>query len=136
MACINCKTEESTYSEYRIINNSGVDIELIPLISNNKDLTKRRLITNGNQIQISGKDFGTFKYSMGDLICNSVQPLTTGVEITFNNSKKIVYEKCVNDMCSNKRNVFDLSFNDTPIETYTITPEDYQNAIDCGGNCN
>jgi hypothetical protein len=62
--------------------------------------------------------------------------IITHLEITFDNSKKTVYLECTNSICSNVKNVFHYENNDDLTEAYTITPEDYQNAIDCGGNCN
>lgn len=33
------------------------------------------------------------------------------------------------------RNIFNYDYNNETTETYTITIDDYQNAIDCNGNC-
>jgi hypothetical protein len=62
----------------------------------------------------------------------------THLEITFNNSKKIIYEECaINSNCNTlPKNIFRAEFSSEQTEVYTITPEDYQNAVDCGGNCN
>jgi len=63
---------------------------------------------------------------------------TNGVEITFNNTKKIVYMNCnnFNRVCTNPRNIFHYTNNTGFTQIYIITPENYTNAVDCGGNCN
>jgi len=38
-------------------------------------------------------------------------------------------------MFNQLRNIFNPIYNDEQIETYTITPEDYQIATDCNGIC-
>ncbi|RTY65577.1 hypothetical protein EKL97_14235 [Flavobacterium sp. LS1P28] len=69
---------------------------------------------------------------------SSVQNNLTHIEITFNNTKKVIYQECTaTNQCFNQaRNIFNPMFRDERTEVYTITPEDYQNAQDCGGNCN
>jgi hypothetical protein len=63
------------------------------------------------------------------------------IDFIFNKTKKssysddCLYANGVSSNCSG-RNVFLLEYNDGFTEVYTITPEDYQNAQDCGGNCN
>ncbi|MBC7475127.1 MAG: hypothetical protein H7263_12605 [Candidatus Sericytochromatia bacterium] len=64
--------------------------------------------------------------------------LFTHLEFVFNNSKRMIYEECsVTSNCNFlPRNIFRPEFNNEQTEIYTITTEDYQNAVDCGGNCN
>jgi hypothetical protein len=127
---------------YTVINNSGVTVEVIPYYNDVKDLSNKVIIINSDKIN--------FKYtssppSQGFLRMSEV-PFSglptkfnlTGIEITFNNSKKIIYQECTGtNQCFNQpRNIFNPIFSDEQTETYIITPEDYQNAVDCGGNCN
>jgi hypothetical protein len=62
----------------------------------------------------------------------------TRVEITFNNSKKMIHEGCTqaNQCVIPSRDIYNPIFSDERAETYIITPKDYLNAVDCGGNCN
>ncbi len=127
---------DSIEYKYSIVNNSGKTIEIIPLFSNVKELNKKIIIENGNKLEkkiISGAPYNS-DLSLEKIISENSH--LTGVEIVFNNEKKIVYLICPNSICNNKKNIFDIFNNDEHTETYTITPEDYQNALDCGGNCN
>lgn len=56
------------------------------------------------------------------------------LEIVFKNSKKVIYEgSSENFNCdSQPRNIVYGSFSNEQTEIYTITPEHYQNVIDCG----
>lgn len=132
--------EKITY-DYTITNNSGVIIEIIPYDrAGNKDLSKKITLLNGkslNKQAIFNKDTSE-RLTMPGLIYPS---FLTKIEIVFNSTKKInysddcIYNNGVSTNC-NTRNIFLLEYSDDKNEIYTITPEDYQNAVDCGGNCN
>ncbi|TRX42235.1 hypothetical protein [Flavobacterium restrictum] len=135
-----CVTETGNerHYHYEIVNNSGVNIEIIPYKNpdnSQADVSKKISILNGKsyskEVSVSppyadNLDFQRMLY----------EGYLTKVCFTFNNSKKILYEYCPNGICLNDRNIFNYTFNNETTEIYTITPEDYQNAIDCGGNCN
>jgi hypothetical protein len=127
---------DSIEYKYSIVNNSGKTIEIIPFFTNVKDISNKILITNGNRLEkklISDPPYNS-DLSMKKIISSNGN--LTGVEIAFNNEKKILYNICNDFICNNPRNIFDYINNNEQTETYIITPEDYQNAVDCGGNCN
>jgi hypothetical protein len=128
---------------YTITNNSGVKIEMIPYFSGVKDVTNRVILNNADLINKTYTDrppysavFRMYKIPFVDASTNLNN--LTHIEITFNNLKKIIYQECTEtNQCFNQpRNIFNPIFSDERTEVYTITPEDYQNAVDCGGNCN
>jgi hypothetical protein len=133
--------EDRKYN-YTITNNSGVMIEIIPYYSGAKDITNKVILNNADKIDKTFTD--TPPYGGGLLMQyipfsgSSIQNNLTHIEITFNNSKKIIYQECTEtNQCFNQsRNIFNPIFSNERTETYTISPEDYQNAVDCGGNCN
>lgn len=57
--------------------------------------------------------------------------------ITFNNQKKSHYKSCSEtyDCNADPRNIFSHLNNGVGTEVYTVTPDDYQNAGNCNGNC-
>lgn len=126
---------ESKYYKYSIENKSGTHIEIIPYISNEKKIEQKKVIPNGGSLQktLESPPPYTSALTMRHLITDSYD--LTGIEIIFDNNKKIIYEVCPNLVCSNERNIFDIEYGNDEIEVYTITPEDYQNATDCNGNC-
>lgn len=145
LVIVGCGTDlggERTFN-YTIANTSGVKIEMIPYYNGAKDITNKVILNNADKINKTFTDippysayFRMYKIPFVDLSTNLNN--ITHIEITFNNSKKIIHEGCTQiNQCSNQsRNIFNPIFSDERTETYTITPEDYQNAIDCGGNCN
>ncbi|MEN9913819.1 MAG: hypothetical protein RL528_553 [Bacteroidota bacterium] len=132
---------EDRYYNYTITNNSGVMVEMIPYFSGVKNLNYKITINNGGNINETYTDKPPYT---GGLVMDAIpfsgsfQNNLTHIEITFNNSKKIIYQGCTEtNQCFNQpRNIFNPIFSLERTETYIITPEDYQNAIDCGGNCN
>ena len=129
---------------YTISNKSGYSIEIIPYNrQGNKEIDKKIILLNNQSLnQIHRDNPPYFSFTMTQLLANKLNVLFLDkIEIVFNNSKNIIY----NNDCDNTtgipgncspRNIFLLKYSRDQIETYTITPEDYQNAIDCGGNCN
>ena len=126
---------ESKHYKYTIANNSGTNIEIIPYISGVKNINQKKIISNGDSLQkeLEVQPPYTSGLTMRHLITDSYD--LTAIEIIFNNNKKIIYEVCPNLICTNKRNIFDVESANDNIEIYTITPEDFQNATDCNGNC-
>ena len=127
---------DSIKYNYSILNNSGNTVEIVPFFTNVKDLRKKIIITNGNKVEkiiISEPPYNS-DLSMKKLISENSN--LTGVEIVFNNEKKIIYNICQNFICNNSRNIFDIAKNNEQIEAYIFTITDYQNSIDCNGNCN
>ena len=128
--------------DYTVANNSGVTIEIIPYYSGIKDITNKVIINNTDKINFKHTDrppYGGSPRMSGVPFSGSPTKFNlTHIEITFNNSKKIIYQDCTEtNQCSNQpRNIFNQIFSDEQTENYSITPEDYKNAVDCGGNCN
>ncbi len=124
---------------YTITNNSGVMVEMIPYFSGVKDGNYKVIINNGEKFNKTYTDRPPYKgLLMFAIPFYGSKSNLTHIEITFNNSKKIIYQGCTEtNQCFNQpRNIFNPIFSDEQTETYIITPEDYQNAVDCGGNCN
>lgn len=139
---VGCVTEEGKTYYYTIENNSGVTVEIIPYSQQGELLPNKKIILMNGQ-NISKKDFdGTPGGGFPDIVrvIRSDEPLTK-VEFVFNNIKKNIYQKCgisingVVDDCNEPRNIYREEYNNEQTEVYTFTPEDYQNATDCGGNC-
>jgi hypothetical protein len=137
-----CTEEGKTYY-YTITNNSGVNVEIIPYTQQGDlILGKKTTLLNGQSI--NKKDFDGTPGGGSPNIVRAIpsDESLTKVEFVFNNMKKNIYQKCgisINGIvgdCNNIRNIFREEYNNEQTEVYTITPEDYQNAIDCGGNCN
>lgn len=140
---IGCGTdqgEERKYN-YNILNKSGLTVEIIPYYGGIKKIENKIIINNNNFINKTYTEVPPYQggLTMGNFFIKSsiIEPLTN-VEITFNNTKKVVYEVCSETFNCNTdpRNIFNITHNIELIEVYTITPEDYTNAIDCGGDCN
>jgi hypothetical protein len=134
--------EDRKYN-YTVTNNSGAVIEMIPYYSGTKDITNKVILNKADKINKTFTDKppygGAFRMQYTPFFgSSSIQNNLTHIEITFNNLKKIVYQDCIEaNQCFNQpRNIFNLMFSDERTEVYTITPEDYQNATDCGGDCN
>jgi hypothetical protein len=141
--CGTDQVEKKIYN-YTITNNSGVTVEIVPYDNNGAlELSKKTTLFNGQKINTEKKVHpldGT-RLSMMELISKDENILIPKIEIVFNNTKKSTYSNdCTynNGVSSNcgLRNIFLLEYNKDQAEVYTITPEDYQNATDCGGDCN
>lgn len=134
-------TDQVSYQEFSntISNNSGFVVEIIPYDSNGiKDLSKKIKLENGQSINKKIKEAWGGRAYLPSLI---YQRKLSKIDIVFNNTRKstftddCIYNNGVSTNC-NSRNIFLLEYSDERTEVYTITPEDYQNAVDCGGNCN
>lgn len=139
-SCGTDQGEERKYN-YSIINKSGSTIEIIPYYDGIKKIEHKISINDNNLINKTYTEVTPYQggLTMGGFFIKSsiIEPLTQ-VEIVFNNSKKVVYEVCSESFNCNAdpRNIFNITHNLELIEIYTITPEDYTNATDCGGDCN
>ncbi len=138
-----CGTEQGddrTYN-YTIVNNSGVTLEIIPYLDGLKDINYKVTLKPNEKINKNFTDRPPYegKFSMYSfLFPRFYKSNLTSIEITFNNAKKMIHQGCTKgNQCLNiYRDIFNPIFSDERIETYVVTPEDYQSAIDCGGNCN
>ena len=125
--------------DYSIINSSGLLIEIIPY-SNGIRYSDKKVILNNNQsinkIKIIYPPFGGRGLSITTALFPSLG--VDKIDIIFDGTKKVTYEDCsaTNNCNAQPRNVFNREFNNEFTEVYAITLEDYQNAVDCGGNCN
>jgi hypothetical protein len=137
-----CTEEGKTYY-YTITNNSGVTVEIIPYTQQG-DLLLGKKITLLNGKSINKKEFNGTPGGGSPDIARAIpsDEYLTKVEFVFNRTKRKVYARCgftidgVIANCDDTRNIFREEYNNEQTEIYIITPEDYQNAIDCGGNCN
>ena len=142
-----CGTDQGDpiFYNYTITNNSGATVEIIPFNRQGDKVNNKKIILLNNQsINQNFKDLGPYVgYSMKGLLFNYFNNTpTTKIEITFINTKKLIYSECVHTAsgltlnCDELRNIFRNEYSAGKTETYTITSEDFQNATDCGGNCN
>ena len=127
---------------YRISNNSGVVIEMMPFYNGVKDISNKVIVKNLADIKYqftdTPPDGGGPRMEYIALTSSKIQNNLTHIEVFFDNKKKVIYQECTaTNQCFNQpRNIFNPVFSAEQTEVYTITPEDYQNAQDCGGNCN
>ena len=142
VSCILCSCPdigESTEYFYSIKNSSGKSVKLIPYVDG---IPEFQNAINLNEGEVFSKKLtysvqGPPGSKMTDLFNKSSSGIITKIEVIFANQKKTLYEGCtdINNCNGQPRNIFNVVFNDDVTETYTITPEDFQNATDCGGNC-
>ena len=133
--------------DYTIVNDSGKTVILIPFLNGEKDLKNAITLNQGDKINKKYRYIppGGAGYSMANLLNSDY------IAFIYNNEKINIFsvysEQCTTcpsisnssiiiKYTENNRNPFNSKFNDAQTEVYTITPEDYQNAQDCGGNCN
>ncbi|WP_039965516.1 hypothetical protein [Bergeyella zoohelcum] len=123
---------------YVIKNESGVDIVFIPYENDQPIVAKKVMLKNNRFID---KRFiasaGHERLTMDEVLFDHYNE-ATHIEIVFNNQKKVLYEGCHIDFqncLNNPRSIFYYKFNDDYNSIYTVTAEDYQNAVDCNGNC-
>ncbi|OUD36946.1 hypothetical protein [Flavobacterium sp. FPG59] len=133
--------------DYTIVNDSGKTVILIPFLNGEKDFKNAITLNQGEKINkkyrytppggagysmvnLLKSDYIAFVYNTEKINIFSIysEQCTTCPSIS-NNAISIKYTE-------NNRNPFNSKFNDEETEVYTITAEDYQNAQDCGGNCN
>jgi len=136
---ISCGTDqgEAKHYNYTIENKSNQKVDIIPFINGQVDYSAKVSIDINNSFNLQKDDYPPYQ---GGLVMYGIflDPKTLGtltqVEIVFNNNKKIIYNDCKqNGNCSSQpRNIFNPIYSNELNENYTITPEDYQNAIDCG----
>jgi hypothetical protein len=135
-----CGTDqgEARKYDYSIINSSGVVIEIIPY-SNGIKYNDRKIILNNNQL-INKVETIYPPYGGGIRTISALFPnfRVNKIDIIFNGTKKVSYEDCsaTNNCNAQPKNIFNHEFHDELTEVYTITPEDFEAAEDCGGNCN
>ncbi len=136
-SCGTDQGEARTY-ESKIINNSGNVIEIIPYENGIKFLDKIVILQNGQTLTKKDVDYPPYngRFQMITVLDNKI--FTDKIDIIFNGTKKITYEDCspTNNCNAQPRNIFNSEFSEQQTEVYTITLEDFQNATDCGGNCN
>jgi hypothetical protein len=140
---VGCVTEQGKTYYYTIQNNSGVDVEIIPYSQQGELLLNKKINLLSGQ-SLSKKDFDGTPGGGSPNIARAIpsDEYLTKVEFVFSNTKKSIYSRCgftINGVvanCEDPRNIFKPEYNNEQTEVYTITPEDFQNAVDCGGNCN
>ncbi len=128
--------------DYTVANKSGVTVTFIPYINDNIDLGRKVVLENNKSLN-KKETFIDPNGGLGmtdvifDYKANPYTGILTHVEVVFGNNKKVLYKACspTYNCNSNPRSIFNSEFNSDGTETYTVTAEDYQNAVDCGGNC-
>ncbi|MBB1193019.1 hypothetical protein DNC80_04965 [Flavobacterium sp. SOK18b] len=139
-----CVSEDSKNYDYSIFNNSGVTVVIVPYGTDGmRDLSKKVVLSNNEKISLKRFVYYPAPHflDMAEVITRDRNISLTKIEFIFNLSKKTLYSNCKFtstgvEGCTESRNIFRSEFNDEETEVYTITPEDYQNAQDCSGNCN
>ena len=132
---------------YTIENRSGKTVQIVPYNDGLSEISNAVILQPGEILtkMYTYNPPGGAGYSMAKLF----PPNSGYVGISFNNEKINLYSvfsqqcnSCVVPVSNypiiyneNARNLFNINFNDDVTEVYTITPEDFQNATDCGGNC-
>lgn len=148
---VGCEGSGKVVYRYSIENQSGVDVEFkMYHINSDGDISEVKFVSlpNGKRIDRKYEDYGpyggyNFKDFFGDLKGAQVNVL----EVIYENKRKSVFleqRKISMNECENfyrekvpcdPRNLLNTSdFMDTE-EHFIITPEDYNNAIDCNGDC-
>lgn len=134
--CDHCDDPPINY-KYSIENKSGTKVEIIPYIFDASgvsapDVANKITIEN---LQSFLKEYNDGAPYHGFSFVNVFN--SSKVDIVFNNSKKVTYESCGNSTnpCADVRNIFHPANNDEKTETYILSIDDFQNAIDCNGNC-
>ena len=133
-----CPTEvgDEVVYNYSVVNQTDKVIEIIPYQNPGNglpELNKKITIQPGGKFDKTKIDVPvytglSFQRALYD---GYLQKL----DIVFDNNKKVSYEYCADLVCADPRNIFHITHNDENTEVYTITMADYQNAVDCGGNC-
>lgn len=120
---------------YTIVNNSSQVLEIIPYNPQGTlSMLKKIVLAPGQIINKGFRDRAPYVgYDFTRFIDAGYTPK---IEFVFNNAKRIIYERCPDALCSNPRNIFHFQNNIGQVQVYTITDDDFNVAIDCGGNCN
>lgn len=146
---LQCGTDqrESIEYNYSIQNSSGKPVKMIPYVNGIKDIQNAINLAPGESLnkKYTYKAPGAAGYTMTEFFVSH----TDYVEFVYNNEKINIFST-YSQQCTtcptinssfpviyneNPRNIFNVKYRDDQIETYTITPEDYQNATPCNGNC-
>lgn len=135
--CDHCDEQPIEY-EYSIQNSSGAKVEIIPYILNSAgveeiNLSEKITIENSENYTEKFKDLPPYNgFSYYNLLNYPKK-----IDIVFNNSRKITYQICDfnGTPCIDPKNIFSNDYNNGTLETYIITANDFQNALDCNGNC-
>ena len=110
--------------------NRIIDLTETVILENNQSINKRetdRPPYGGRRLFMHTTPF---LYSLNHIYSVSE------VEIVFDNKKKTIHRGCTQEnQCVIPRDLYNDIYSDEFTETYTITPEDYENATDCGGDC-
>lgn len=138
LGCIH--QDDSFEKKITVVNNSSYTIEIVSYIPpNNTEQYQTRLnflpgIMYSRKFKGNKSNYDSFNFEY--YLTDGIFGVNT-VDIIFNNTKKVTYQNCtVPGNCLNPRNIFNPFDDGLDHEIYVITNEDYDNAIDCGGNCN
>ena len=138
---LSCGTDQNPprIENFTIINNSNYSVDIVPYSAPNgtEILSSKLTLVLGFIYKRQFKSYAP-SYEMSffeTTISNNLFPLQK-VDIVFNNLKKTTYFSCDDGVCSEPRNIFNNSDDFLLDEVYIITNEDYENATNCGGNCN
>lgn len=125
-----------TYT-YTVRNESGVSIKVLAYHIYTNEVLYTTTLENGNEIKKTIKDGSPprgYSFSVFFAGLNGRSGITNSIKVIYNNTKFKVYN---NDNLTDERNPLGPNHNGGRLEaTYTLTPDDYENAEDCNGNCN
>ena len=126
---------ETLYYNYTIVNHSGAEVNIVPYVDGVAAPELKKVLPNGQLINKQLKDEPPYDVPlhMSQLVFPEAALNYTDFEFTFNNLKRVIHKDAEKNQA---RNIFNNNFNNDRTEIYVITPEDYANAVDCGGNCN
>ncbi|MBA5247528.1 hypothetical protein H1R16_04550 [Marnyiella aurantia] len=136
-----CRTDQgdTKYYEYSIKNKSNSKIDLIPYFNGQVNYNSKISIVQDGSIALKKEVDPPYNDGllMSSFFVTPTSGILTHVEVVFDNSKRVIYQDCTeSNQCFNQpRNIYNPIYNNELKVTYIITPEDYQNAISCGGNC-
>ena len=135
LSCGTDQGETNTYT-YIVRNESGVDVKIVGYVRFPNQIEEYIITLNNNEERTQIYKDGLpprgyhFRYLFGSTNGNFD---ANSVKIVYNNTKFKVYN---NENLLEERNPLGPNHNEGALEaTYTLTPDDYENAEDCNGNC-
>lgn len=145
-----CEGSGSVRYNYILENQSGVDIKLkVYFIKKDGSVLNLKYLdlNDGQKMQKTYEDHAPYHgYNFSDFFRINQEEINT-VEVLYNNSKKIVFleqrNKSLNEcetifgeeVPCDPRNFLNAFYYKDTNEHYIFTVEDYDNAIDCEGDC-
>lgn len=149
---MNCEGDSPVIYRYTVENQSGVPIQLQLFYQNNIGETSFRgeiHLDNGQKIEKKEKKYApSFQYNFVDFFKTEKGKINK-MNVIYNNQKKTMfiqqtYTSLAENTCEDifgrevpcdPRNILNTFIYKNVNEHYIFTTEDYQQALDCKGNC-